>query len=89
MKARLCPMPLAVHEQTIQIMNADARELPKGYLLCVGYRMFSPAAQRAKDEAVRYAKAHDWDVRELKAPHDSVVTAPRELSGLLIDMVAA
>jgi pimeloyl-ACP methyl ester carboxylesterase len=88
MKARLCPMPLAVHEQTLQITNADARKLPKGYLLCVGYQMFSPAAQRAKDEAVRYAKAHEWDVRELKAPHDSMVTAPRELSGLLIDMVA-
>ncbi len=51
--------------------------------------MFSPAAQRAKDDAVRYAKVHNWDIRELQAPHDSMVTAPRELTSLLIDMVAA
>ncbi|MDF0682685.1 MAG: alpha/beta fold hydrolase [Candidatus Nitrosocosmicus sp.] len=74
-KPRLSPMPWHTHDQHASLTNPEAINIPKTYISCTEYDNFHFMAQRAKSAG--------WDYHELKTGHDAMITAPKELAGLI------
>ncbi|MGE0681262.1 MAG: alpha/beta fold hydrolase [Candidatus Binatia bacterium] len=66
----------------VKLMNPVALALPKTYIYCNNPAMgfFEAFAERART-------AQGWRYRELATGHDAMVTMPRELTGLLLELV--
>lgn len=73
---RLVPTPLRTHEEPLHAPNDWASGLPQTYISCTQYNGFEAEAQRANTGAVDYF--------ELDTGHDAMVTAPEELSRILL-----
>ncbi len=76
MKARLCPMPFLTHQQPVQLLNTDAKKLPRTYIRCTQWPLTEALAQ--------HAKAMGWDYHEVHCGHDVMVIAPQELADVLM-----
>lgn len=86
LKARWTPQPLATYTQPAPGGTARSAALRRAYIHCTGgaatvVSVFAPFAARAR--------AAGWQVRELAAGHIAMVTAPRELADLLLELGAA
>lgn len=83
-RARVVPQPLKTFTQPSRLANPAAHALPKTLVLCTAA---SPAAWRA--EAIAHARtAPGWQYRELPTGHDAMITMPRELADLLLEVAA-
>ena len=80
MKSRLCPMPFHTHNEPLTIQNDKSRELPKTYITFTdfGESMFKSLGSE---------KAGAWNYLELRGGHDAMITAPKELSELLLEVI--
>lgn len=78
--ARLGPQPLKTFTQPVKLTSPAARALPRTYIYCMQPPMgpFGPFAERAKAEGWRY--------RELATGHDAMITKPKELVDLLLEL---
>ena len=73
--------PLKTMQQPIRCANPAAAALPRTYVNCTATRYFAHFAERAR-------AAPGWGYRELDAVHDAMVTAPRALADLLIEITS-
>jgi pimeloyl-ACP methyl ester carboxylesterase len=86
-KSRLTPMPYkALTEKTRPLQPAAAR-IPVSCILCA--QQFSPVTRSAHLAAFRRFQAVGQDCRKIDAPHDMMITHPRELSDMLIDCIGS
>ncbi len=75
MKSSLGPMPIHTHDQTLKIQNPKSKKLPKSYISC---------SEFGDSVVQRVELGGDWNYQELKRGHDVIITAPNELSQILL-----
>ena len=79
---KLGPQPRQPHEQPVRLSNPAGAVLPRTFVYCADKGPgdpFAAMAQRAREGA-------GWGYRELPTGHDVMVTMPRELAQLLLDL---
>jgi pimeloyl-ACP methyl ester carboxylesterase len=83
LRRRLTPHPFGTYTSPLPIKGPPGNNLPRSYIACT-----NPVYQPL--EAVRqWVKAQPgWNWRELEAAHDAMVTAPGELTRLLLEEAA-
>lgn len=81
-KPRLVPHPFKTLTTPVTLMNPASLALPKTYIYCNDPAMgfFEAFAERTRRE-------NGWRYRELATGHDAMVTMPRELTDLLLELV--
>lgn len=86
MKSRLCPMPFHTHNEPLIIKNIKFKDIPKTFITFTdfGESMFK---RYVKDKTVEEASASEWNYHELKRGHHAIITAPKELSQLLLPLI--
>lgn len=79
---KLAPHPFQTLATPVSLTNPAALALPKTYVYCNNPAMgfFEAFAERTRSE-------HGWRYRELATGHDAMVTMPRELTTLLLELV--
>ena len=80
--AKVGPHPLKTFEQPVRADNPVAASLPRTYIWCSGFPGFARFAERTRTDP-------GWRYRELATGHDAMITAPRELAGLLLEAGSA
>jgi pimeloyl-ACP methyl ester carboxylesterase len=83
--ARSTPHPVATYTEPVPSGNARSAALPRVFIHCTENpatmpNVFGPFATKAR--------ANNWKVLELAAGHVAMLTAPRELAGLLLEIAA-
>jgi pimeloyl-ACP methyl ester carboxylesterase len=81
MVARLGPQPFKTMTEPVRYTNPAAAALPRTYVRCVDFP--NPAFDRF---AARSRQEPGWRYRELASSHDVMVTMPRELAELLLEV---
>ena len=82
--AHLTPHPLRAFTDPVRLRHRDTFADRRTYIACTrpdGLRPPTPMAQRVQAES-------GWHYRELATSHDAMVTAPRELAELLLEVAA-
>lgn len=74
-------MPWHTHDQPLAVRNKEAIKIPKVFITTAdfGEAMF----QRQNEE-----ERKKWDYYELKRGHDVMITAPEELSRLMLNIIS-
>ena len=80
--SNLVPHPFKTIITPVQLASAAAAALPRTYIYC-----FQPAMGPFDQFAQRVKAEKDWRYRELATGHDAMVTMPRELTALLLELV--
>lgn len=81
--ARLTPHPTATYTEPVPAGDHTSAALPRVFIRCTGNPpttpdVFGPFAEKAQ--------ARGWEVRDLAAGHLAMLTAPRELADMLLDL---
>lgn len=78
---RMTPQPLGLYQDSLQFDAARVASLPRTFIDCVApaHPTIAPARKRVRSEP-------GWRVVELAAGHDAMVSAPVELSRLLLGL---
>src|SRR6185369_3372603 len=78
---KLVPHPFKAMITPVQLTSAAAAALPRTYIYCHTPAMgfFEPFAERTK-------AGKGWRYHELATGHDAMVTLPRELTSLLLEL---
>jgi len=78
---KLVPMPWHTHTQPLVVHNKQTMKIPKAFITSAefGEGMF----QRQNEE-----EKCKWDCYELKRGHDVMITAPEELSRIILNIVS-
>ena len=80
-RSKLSAHPVATWLQPVRLADPVAVALPRTYINCTGTRWFTAHAERAKAE-------QGWRYREIATGHDAMITAPRELAAVLLEVAA-
>ena len=84
MRAKLMSQPFQTFTQPLRLANPAGFAGPKTYIACVA----APAGWR--DALVERARAErGWRYREVATGHDAMITAPRQLAELLLEIARA
>jgi pimeloyl-ACP methyl ester carboxylesterase len=75
---RILPQPLGTLEQPLRLSGGSAASLPRTYI-STDHLTFQRFAERARTE-------HGWRTRHLATGHDAMITRPRELAALLLEI---
>jgi hypothetical protein len=86
MESRLCPMPFHTHDEPLIIKNIKFREIPKTFIAFTDFGE-SIFKRFVEEETVQGREATDWNYHELRRGHDAIITAPKELSQLLLPTI--
>ncbi len=78
-KRRMTPQPLGLYQETLQFDAERVAKLPRTFIDCTDPALAGIAAMRN-----RVREEAGWRVLELKAGHDSMISAPRELAEILL-----
>ncbi|WP_020423185.1 alpha/beta fold hydrolase [Amycolatopsis sp. ATCC 39116] len=79
LSARLTPHPWLSYTEPLRLTGAVER-VPAAFAECTDWmRVFQPHAERAA--------ARGWPVHTIATGHEAMVTAPKELAGLLLSLV--
>jgi pimeloyl-ACP methyl ester carboxylesterase len=81
MVERLGPTPFKIFTDPVRRTNPAAQALPRTYIRCL--HNHSPAFDRFAEVA---RTIPGWHYRELTTGHEAMVTAPKELAGLLLEL---
>ncbi len=81
LQEKMVPTPLYTHEESLHAPDERRKGLPQAYISCRQYEVFKPMAQKARREGIRYY--------ELDTGHDAMVTAPDELTNILLDIASS
>ncbi|HEY6031734.1 MAG TPA: hypothetical protein VIU44_14275, partial [Gaiellaceae bacterium] len=80
LESRFVPHPWRTYTEPVSVTAAGAA-LPAAFVECTDWlRVFEPFARRAA--------ARGWPVRGLASGHEAMVTHPRELADLLLELAA-
>jgi hypothetical protein len=80
MKNRLCPMPFHTHDEPLSIQEIKAKQLPKTYIACTEFG-------DSMVNSIGSKEASTWKYYEFRQGHDSMITAPEELSRLFLKII--
>lgn len=81
MQAKLTPYPLKTWLLPMSFTNPDSRPIPRTFIHCTeGYSAEEIVAEERK------CLEAGWGYRQLATGHDAMITAPKELTELLIDL---
>lgn len=83
MRPRLTPQPLKTEFDPMIFRNPKAESIPKSYIFCN-----APAIGRFGEFAQRARTEPGWQYRELATGHDAMISQPKELSRLLLELVS-
>jgi pimeloyl-ACP methyl ester carboxylesterase len=78
---KLVHHPFKTMTTPVRLTSPKAVALPKTYIYCN-----NPAMGPFDQFVERVQKEHDWRYRELATGHDAMVTMPRELTSLLLEL---
>lgn len=78
---RLSPHPVSTYIEPVPLGNSQSEALPRVFIYCTGNPsttpdVFGPSAAKAREKG--------WDVYEIATGHIAMLTAPQELSELLL-----
>jgi pimeloyl-ACP methyl ester carboxylesterase len=76
---RLTDMPVAVFEKPLVLTGAWTK-VPRHFITCTINTLEGPKLGLAR------AKAEGWDIQTIATGHDAMVTAPKELTALLLKL---
>jgi pimeloyl-ACP methyl ester carboxylesterase len=82
MRPRIGAHPLKAFQQPVRLTNPGAAALPRTFIHCTDKPagdMFAPFAARLRAEP-------RWRHRDLATGHDAMVTAPQEVTALLLEL---
>ncbi|HUZ02767.1 MAG TPA: alpha/beta hydrolase [Thermomicrobiaceae bacterium] len=83
-RPRFKPHPLATAGEALRVPEHRAAQIPSSYIRCAGSAdLPTPIHMHARN-----AQARGFDYHEIASGHDAMVTAPRELAALLIEIAA-
>lgn len=90
--SQVTPQPLKTLEQPLHLRNpAIVSTKPRTHIECTGGGRFSLLLQRLLQRLLAPRalppKEAGWRLRQLPTGHDAMITAPRELAGLLLEVV--
>ncbi len=90
--SKVTPQPLKTLEQPLHLKNpAIVSATPRTHIECTGGGFFSSRMQRivAHILAPRALPPREagWSLRQLPTAHDAMITMPRELADLLLEVV--
>jgi pimeloyl-ACP methyl ester carboxylesterase len=85
--AHMVPHPLRAFTDPVQLRRPDAFADRRTYIACTGPDGRSPSAF-TQAMAGRVRAEAGWRYREIATGHDAVVTAPREVTDLLLEVAA-
>lgn len=81
-RSKVAPQPFKTFTQPLRLTNTAGFGGPKTFIAC---RKAPPA--RWRDDMTNRARAgRGWRYRELATGHDAMITAPRELADLLLEL---
>ena len=76
--SKVGPHPLRIFEQPMRIDKPPAASVLRTYIWCSGFPGFARFAERTRTDP-------GWRYRELATGHDAMITAPRDVAGLLLE----
>jgi pimeloyl-ACP methyl ester carboxylesterase len=79
MKRRLTPHPISTYESPLNIKGPVGNNLPRTYIVCT-----KPLSESLEPSRQRVKSQPGWQWLEIAAGHDAMVTAPEELTRMLI-----
>jgi pimeloyl-ACP methyl ester carboxylesterase len=79
---KLVPQPFRTLTQPLTLANPTRFGGPKTFIACVK----APSADWREAMIERVRTARGWHFRELATGHDAMITAPRELADLLLEL---
>jgi pimeloyl-ACP methyl ester carboxylesterase len=79
LRERLTTTPLRCLAEPVRLAGAG-EHVPRSYVLCT-QSGFGPVAERVRNEP-------GWDYREIDTKHMAMLTAPREVADLLLELAA-
>ena len=82
--ARFTPHPLATYDQPVPVGSAKSAAVPRVYIRCTT----GPWTPRFAPFAAK-ARAAGWEVYQLATGHMAMLTAPREVAELLLELAGA
>jgi pimeloyl-ACP methyl ester carboxylesterase len=80
--SRLAPQPIKTFQEPVHLINRSATATPATYIHCTYQPTGHPFA-----ESIRRAQTMGWHYWELAAGHDAMVTMPKELVHLLLEVM--
>ena len=80
---RLTPHPLSTYEDPPPSGSSESASIPRTYIHCT----VGPFASVTETFAAR-AKKLGWDVHELEAGHDAMLTHPKDLANILLGIAS-
>ncbi len=80
-KPRLNPHPFKTMLNTVRLTNPKAAQIPRTYIYCN-----SPAIGPFGQFAERLRADESWQYRELATGHDAMITEPKQLAELLLEI---
>jgi pimeloyl-ACP methyl ester carboxylesterase len=83
MVARYTPQPLKTFSQPLRLSASGGKTVPRTFIRCTG----RPEGGPARPWLARPYSDPGWQVRELDTSHEAMMTRPRELSALLMDVI--
>jgi pimeloyl-ACP methyl ester carboxylesterase len=84
MAGRLCPQPFMTFTEPVRSAQAAAAVLARTYILCTGDSQGGAFSWMADEARQRNS---GWRYREVATRHDAMVTKPRELADLFLEVV--
>ncbi len=78
-KRRMTPQPLGLYQETLDFDAVRVATLPRTFIDCTDPALATIAAMRK-----RVREEAGWRVLELKAAHDAMISAPRQLAETLL-----
>jgi pimeloyl-ACP methyl ester carboxylesterase len=81
-KRRMTPQPFGLYQETLHFDAARVARLPRTFIDCTDRPLAGIAAMRK-----RVREEEGWRVWELKAAHDAMISAPRQLAETLLSCV--
>jgi hypothetical protein len=81
MQSKLTPYPLKTWLMPMTFANPVARSIPRTFIHCTD----GASAEEIVNEEKKCLEA-GWQYRQLATGHDAMITAPKELSALLLDL---
>lgn len=79
-RKRLTPQPMATLEQKVHFSNQEALALPKSFIWC-------SVSDGKRQKSRREEFSSDWGFYEIETEHDAMITAPKELTRILLELV--
>jgi len=74
---RLCPQSVASFAQPVRLSRPEAEQIPRSFILCSDSG-FDPVAEQARHL--------DWGLYHLDTGHDPMITKPREVAEILLNI---